>query len=424
MSFAAAYLEKVGIDPLIDRHAPDPDLSVVVAIPAYNEPGLLESLHSLRKCSAPRGAVEIIVALNSGKSAPQNVIAVNLLCEDEIRDFTLKHSDPKFRVLFTHRSGIPDRQAGAGFARKIAMDHALSRFNRLGNPEGIILSLDADTLCEPGYFSAVEEHFRTNPGSRACSIYFEHPLEGSEFPQEVYSGITQYELHLRYYIQGLRHAGHPHAYHTVGSAFGIRAAVYASQGGMNKRPAGEDFYFLQKIIPLGNYNDLNSTCMIPSPRPSTRVAFGTGPVVRKFLSGEIDTLESYNPQAFYDLKKFISGIPLLYLSKDSETEAMFRCWPESIRAFLGNEFFERLDEIRRNSAREKTFHTRFFRWFNMFRTLKYINFVHREFISRMPVLYAVVDFMNDTGSRIDKNTEARDVLRQLRSIQRQSSWPD
>ena len=90
MSFAGTYIEKVGIDPLIDRHAPDPDLSFVVAIPAYNEPGLLESLHTLRKCSAPRGAVEIIVALNSGKSAPDNVITRNLLCEDEIRDFAQK----------------------------------------------------------------------------------------------------------------------------------------------------------------------------------------------------------------------------------------------------------------------------------------------------------------------------------------------
>lgn len=423
MSFAGAYLEKAGLDPLIDRQAPSPDLTVVVAIPACNEPGLLQSLHALKKCSAPRGAVEIIVVLNSSESAQKEVITQNLFSENDIRGFTRDHSDEKFRILFTNRTGIRDKEAGAGLARKIAMDHALSRFNRLDKPEGIILSLDADTLCEPNYLSAVEEHFRSNPGSRACSIHFEHPLKGP-FPEEVYRGITQYELHLRYYIEGLRYAGHPHAYHTVGSAFGIKASVYASQGGMNKRPAGEDFYFLQKIIPLGNYHDLNSTCMIPSPRPSGRVAFGTGPVVRKFLSGEIDTLESYNPQAFYDLKIFLSGIPSLYSKNKTETGAMYGSWPESIRAYLGDEFFTRLEEIRKNSAREKTFRKRFFRWFNMFRTLKYINFIHREFYPRMPVQRAVADFLNSTRQETGPGTDARSLLIHLRKIQRESSWPD
>ncbi|MFC2115276.1 glycosyltransferase [Bacteroidota bacterium] len=424
MSFAGAYLEKVGLDPVIDRQTPSPDLTIVVAIPACNEPDLMKSLHALRKCSAPQGAVEIIVALNSSKSAPQEVITQNLISEDEIRSFSGEYSDPMFRVLFTHKREIREKLAGAGYARKIAMDHALSRFNRLGNPEGIILSLDADTICEPDYFSSVEEHFGSKPGIKACSIYFEHPLSGTEFPDRVYFGITLYELHLRYYIQGLRYAGHPHAFHTVGSAFGIRSGVYASQGGMNKRTAGEDFYFLQKIIPLGYYHDLNSTCLIPSPRPSTRVTFGTGPVIRKFLSGELNSLESYNPQAFYDLKEFLSCIPSLYSSNQSETRDIFLSWPESVRAFLGDDFFTRLSEIKENSAREKTFYTRFFRWFNMFRTLKYFNFVHREFYHRLPVQNAAADFLIESGTGINGDIEAGDLLLHLRIIQRESNWGD
>jgi len=352
------------------------------------------------------------------------VISRNLLSEEDIYSFSLKHSDPMFRVLVTNKSGIKDKHAGAGFARKLAMDHALSRFNRLGMPEGLILSLDADTLCEPGYLSSVEEHFSTNPMSRACSIYFEHPLEGTEFPEEVYRGITQYELHLRHYIQGLRFAGHPHAYHTIGSAFGIRAGVYASQGGMNKRSAGEDFYFLQKIIPLGNYHELNSTCIIPSPRPSRRVAFGTGPIIQKFLSGEIDIIDSYNPLTFYDLKKFLSIIPSLYARNRAETEALYRSLPESIQSYLDSDFFARLDEIRENSASEESFNKRFFRWFNMFRTLKYINYTQREFYPRLPVQSAVLDLLNETGSRISRDIDARELLQLVRNIQRESSWPD
>ena len=424
MSFAKAYLDKVSLDPQIDCQSPSPNLSFIVAIPACNEPDLLQTLYSLNNCLQPDGDVEIIIALNSSESASDEVIRQNLLTEGEIKDFYRDHSKHTFRVLFTNTSGIRERDAGAGFARKLAMDHALSRFNKLNKPDGIILSLDADTLCERSYLCAVEEHFRVNPGSRACSVYFEHPLEGPDYPETVYHGIIHYELHLRYYIEGLRFAGHPHAYHTVGSAFCVRAGVYASQGGMNKRTAGEDFYFLQKIIPLGNYHDLNSTCIIPSPRPSPRVAFGTGPVIRKFMSGKIKSLDSYNPLAFKDLKKFISSAPLLYSASTGKIREMYDSWPESIRLNLGEEFHTAVEEIRRNSAREDTFLKRFFRWFNMFRTLKYMNFAHREFYPRIPVQSAANDFLNTTLPDHSPPAGERDLLFCLRKIQRESSWPD
>jgi hypothetical protein len=424
MSFAGTYLERVSLDPQIDYQVPSPNLSFVVAIPACNEPDLIKTLHSLRNCQQPDGDVEIIIGLNSSESAGEDVIHQNLLTEKEISEFAQVHSDHRFRVLHTNRSGIREKDAGAGVARKLAMDHALSRFSKLNNPDGIIFSLDADTLVEPNYFRAVEEHFRDYPGCRACSLYFEHPLKGQDFTESVYRGIMHYELHLRYYIQGLRHAGHPHAYHTVGSAFCVKAGVYASQGGMNKRTAGEDFYFLQKIIPLGNYHDLNSTCIIPSPRPSPRVAFGTGPVISKFISGEIKSIDSYNPLAFNDLSEFISRVPSFYSGSKDEIRQIFDSLPETIRADLGKEFHSRVEEIKRNSAREETFRKRFFRWFNMFRTLKYINSAHRDFYPRIPVHIAVYDFMKKTSSDRVSTKEVRELLVQLRRIQRESNWPD
>src|SRR5213594_3575687 len=92
---------------------------------------------------------------------------------------------------------------------------------------------------------------------------------------KVAEAIAAYELHLRYYVRALRYAGFPYAHHTIGSCMAVRADVYKKQGGMNKRQAGEDFYFLQKIIPLGHFTDLTETKVIPSSRPSDRVPFGT-----------------------------------------------------------------------------------------------------------------------------------------------------
>ena len=422
MSFAKAYLEKVSLDPQIVGQLPSTNLSIVIAIPASNEPEILHTLTALRNCLPTQGDSEVIIALNSSESAPVEVVDQNLQTEKEIRQFIHTHQDQRFRILLTNKTGISAKKAGAGFARKIAMDHALSRFDQLKKPEGVIISLDADTLCEPDYLCTVEEHFYNNPASRACSVYFEHPIEGNEYPASVYSGITQYELHIRYYIEGLRYAGHPHAYHTVGSAFCLRAGVYTSQGGMNKRTAGEDFYFLQKIIPLGNYHELNTTCLIPSPRPSGRVAFGTGPVVRKFMTGEIDSLDSYNPRVFHDLRKFLSVIPHLYRGTEKNTLAIYESLPGSIQRNLGDEFFNKLKEIRDNSSREETFHKRFYHWFNMFRTLKYINFAHKESYPRINVQKAASGFLEKTMPPGMPGGDAKELLCRFRKIQRESRW--
>src|SRR5204862_3217619 len=117
-------------------------------------------------------------------------------------------------------------------------------------------------------------------------------------------------LHLRYYIQALRYAGFPHAHHTIGSCMAVRAGEYRQQGGMNKRKAGEDFYFLHKIIPLGGFGDLTGTTVYPSPRPSDRVPFGTGKAVRENLPGR--QIKTYPLDAFLDLKQMIARVPKMY----------------------------------------------------------------------------------------------------------------
>ncbi len=133
---------------------------------------------------------------------------------------------------------------------------------------------------------------------------FEHPLSGNEFPEEVYRFITLYELHLRYYFRGLAFSGFPYVFHTVGSAMGVKAFQYVKAGGMNRRQAGEDFYFIQKLVPSGGYFNLNSTTVYPSPRPSFRVPFGTGASIARQTELEDPDFLTYNLQAFREMKVF------------------------------------------------------------------------------------------------------------------------
>jgi hypothetical protein len=144
------------------------------------------------------------------------------------------------------------------------------------------------------------------------------------------------------------------------------------QGGMNRRKAGEDFYFLQKIIPLGNFRDLTDTTIIPSARPSERVPFGTGKAVQEYLEhGEVC---AYPLQAFLDLKVFFDDLPDAYRREDFLRGSWPGAWPESVRSFLDiQQFSEALREMRENTSTELAFRNRFFHWFNGFRVMKFVN---------------------------------------------------
>ncbi len=115
----------------------------------------------------------------------------------------------KLRLWPVRKTGLPGKYFGVGLARKIGMDEAVYRFNLLNNENGVIVALDADTLCAENYLVEIENHFNKFPGTEGCSIYFEHPLKGNDFDSKVYETICQYELSLRYYKQGLKWAGLP-----------------------------------------------------------------------------------------------------------------------------------------------------------------------------------------------------------------------
>lgn len=53
---------------------------------------------------------------------------------------------------------------------------------------------------------------------------------------------------------------------------------------MNRRRASEDFYFLQALMRGGRLTELGSTRVLPSPRVSQRVPFGTGRAIEAELN--------------------------------------------------------------------------------------------------------------------------------------------
>jgi hypothetical protein len=424
MGFADHYFSKqTGFSPYIDT-PPAPELKFILVIPAYCEPGLTDTLESLWNCSRPEGAVEVILVINSAEDDNPSVIDANRTIASATGEWIAKHSEAGFRFFIISSLNMPARDAGVGLARKTGMDEALYRFSQVNNTNGFIISLDADSLCDKNYFTAIERAIASGKMINGFCIYFEHPLSGSEFPDHVYRAIAAYELHLRYNNLFLRNAGFPHAYHTIGSCFGVKAEIYARQGGMNKRKAGEDFYFLHKIISLGNFIEINSTRVLPSPRPSDRVPFGTGMAVDRFIASNEAEMLTYSPEIFLNLKLFIKEIQSLYKANPETITSCINRMPESLKKFLTEcNAVQEITQINDNCRTFPAFFNRFFRWFDAFKIVKYLNYSSRDFHNKVPVNEAAREFLNTAGYECPPGAnEPFELLRVFRNIEKSAQY--
>jgi hypothetical protein len=417
------YLHKYGIRPALIDSFPEEDLGIVVVIPAHNEEDLHPTLSALYNCERPPCSVEIVVIINASENDSYDVLERNLMAYKQVQRWGSSSTEPGYRIYAYMENDMPAKHAGVGMARKIGMDEAVRRFHQIGNQNGIIACFDADSQCDPNYLTELYAHFRLHPNTPGCSIYFEHPTFGSEFEPRTYLGITYYELHLRYYNQMLRYTGFPHAFHTVGSSMAVRSSAYQKQGGMNKRQAGEDFYFLHKLIGLGNFTELNSTRILPSPRPSNRVPFGTGKAIGDYLKDPQKGLYTYNFKAFEYLKIFFKNLPEFFLAGATLVK-LGGVIPYVMIDFLNAYFFdERIEEIRKNSSGYSSFEKRFYRWFNAFMVLKFVHFVRDNAHPNVRVERAAIEYLayiNYPG--VHEIKSASDLLKVYRDLDAKPHW--
>ncbi len=418
MSFASFYFNRFSSLPnKLIKDTPADDLIIIITIPCYNEQDIFNSLDSLYRCERTNGKVEVIINVNYPVDNIEQTAWHNKLYH-EINQWASVHNN-EWLLFYAVLQPLPTKEAGVGLARKIIMDEALRRFDFLNKPNGIIVGFDADCRCEKNYLCAIEKHFTDYQNTTGCSICFEHPLSGNEFEKKIYEAIAQYELHLRYYIEGLRFAKYPYAFHTLGSCFAVTAHAYAKQGGMNKRKAAEDFYFLNKIMTLGNYNEINNTCVYPSPRMSKRVPFGTGASVAKYVLNNEESLLSYNPEVFKIIKDFLSRINDIYCHAYEDKRSFLSNEDECLIKFFEKENFnEVIDECLKNSKNLDTFKKRFFYWFNGLKILQFIHFAHEEYFNKVPVNISSANLLKMYYNIDTDYHNPVDILLKYREIQR------
>jgi len=362
---------------------PSNNLGLIIVIPCYDEPDVTASVLSISNCIPPKCKVEIIVSINAGESTPSEIKERNLGSYTSIIEMQSKI--PSWLNVFPIiNNDLPDKKAGVGLGRKIGMDEAVHRFTSLCKEDGIIVCFDADSKCDPSYLVEIEIHFSKSTASSA-SINYEHPIKGNEFPKTVYDSIIQYELHLRYFIRMQKMIKLPYAFHTVGSSMACTVSAYCAVGGMNQRKAGEDFYFIHKLVKFGKHSELNTTKVIPSPRISDRVPFGTGRAVGLMQAAENKIYQTYNPQSFLDLQELVNLLPEIYKLQEFGNQ-----FPQSVNLYLESINAEsELVRIIKNTSDYSSFYKMFWHWFDAFGLMKYLHFLRDSLYPDLPVLVAV-----------------------------------
>ncbi len=353
---------------------------IIIVIPCYNEPDVLQTLQSLYACQRGDFGVEIILLINSYTHTPEAILEINRNSYQEALEFAALNDTTDFRLDPLLKENLPGKN-GAGLPRKIGMDEAAARFYKAGNPEGIIVSLDADCTVEANYLTEIFHNFRKD---KLCSvtIEFHHPIAHLPEKDPLRQAMTEYENYLRYYRAALEYCGYPYAYYTIGSAFAVTADTYTRAGGMGKQQAGEDFYFLQKVFPIGRTKFIDTTRVYPAARLSDRVPFGTGPALAQLAEGDTIVKYTYCFESFQVLNCFFEKINSFFKSSSEEIKRAIEDLPVFFLNFLQqDDFLEKMKEINQYTASLPAYRKRFFNYFNAFKILKYLNYVHPAYFS-------------------------------------------
>lgn len=397
MGFASAWLAKNSLFPGLIAANPDDGTGIIVVIPSYGEGDITATLESLARCKKPECRCEVIVVINAPAGAPAELKEENKRTISIIKAW--RSSNNSFYRLFYCDMGISTIPGwGVGFARKTGMDEAVRRFDQLNNPEGIIASLDADCLVDENYFTALFDKFICDGDKNSCTINLVNERDDEKLPGEIKAAALQYELYRRYMFFGFRYAEYPWCFNVSGAAMAFKAGVYVKTGGMNKREAGEDFWFMRKLLPTGGFFHNNRTTIYHSARVSGRVPFGTGRSVDEMITSPESVQTPASPDLFDDLKLLWSGSALLYKSDAVQVNNFYNDFHYKLKAFITPEkYAETVKEISDNTASPVSFTKRYFVCFDLLFAIRYLNFATKNYPIKTDIVMACGELARKAG---------------------------
>lgn len=362
------YLKKRGITgPWKIEPRPQSKFELCVVIPAYGESELLPLTLASLNTNDPsilKNTITLVVVNNSNQ-APAEIKVDNQLTIEALKaakyHFTLGIIDAASPSL-----ELSQKHAGVGLARKIGLDMAL---HHLKKSSCLLFSTDADSLLDKNYLKTTQ-HFFNKKNIQAAVTGFKHQ---SNSDSELTQAIKSYELFLKSTAQKMKSAGSPYGYVAMGSTIVCTANSYAAVGGMPRKKATEDFYFLQELSKFCGVYSFPEILVYPSSRPANRVYLGTGFRMQQAQNGfDINSLH-YSDEAYRKLSV------VLKISKSAKTLSLNKLFEKldvvnsGIVDFLKDEGIEAIwGKIQVNAPTKKHFWEQFNRWFDGLKTIRFL----------------------------------------------------
>lgn len=286
---------------------------IYVALPVMDEMERLPLLMSAIMAQTIQH-YRLVVCVNQPDSWWDDPVYHHVCTENQL---TIKYlqsfGDKRIEILdrSSRGKGWPPKGQGIGYARKYLMDYISAK----ASESDIIISMDADTVFDRGYFFSIAENLRVNPAASAISVPYYHRLS---YNSALDRALLRYEIYMRAYAINMWRIRSPYCFTALGSAIALPVGVYKAAGGMTPKMSGEDFYFLQKIVKTGRLLHWNGEIVYPAARLSDRVFFGTGPALIKGIEGDWSSYPVYNQQLFDLVAETYKAFYVLY-AKETAT---------------------------------------------------------------------------------------------------------
>jgi cellulose synthase/poly-beta-1,6-N-acetylglucosamine synthase-like glycosyltransferase len=339
----------------------------IIVIPALKEgENILPTLQSISSQNIElQKQLLVVFVINNSKNANNEIKLDNQKTEILLKKF---NSIYEIGIIDAYSNyPLPSKHAGVGLARKIGFDLVLP----FTSNNTVLCSLDADTTISPDYLTILDSYFSKQKVD--CLVLgIKHQFSKNQGEEKA---IREYEEFLYSTADKLKKVNSPYGFVTMGSAMVFSPECYMKAGGISKKKATEDFYFLQEVVKTSSVKSIPEILVHPSSRVSNRVYLGTGFRMGQAQNGEKLTNLKYDDESYNILKKWISlGEKSFQVSIQNilvKTEIIDSRLP----LFLTQNNLEKIwDGLNSSSSNKNNFKGQFHRWFDGLKTYRFLKY--------------------------------------------------
>jgi hypothetical protein len=344
--------------------------SFFIIIPIYNEKDyLFDTLDTIKNQSIGLLSQTLtILVINNSNKCSKDIIQNNYKTHQKINRNKYNF---EYIVLdyYSRENALHEKNFGVGLARKIGMDFALN----YAHNNSLLFCLDADTLISKNYLKIIVQYYQKY-NFQVSTVNFKH--QESQDPI-INKGIRIYEDGLKSMANKIEYCKSPYGYVSMGSTIVCNAISYIAVGGMPKKKATEDFYFLQSLAKYTSIFQIKEILVFPSSRNEERVYLGTGHRMKEYyLNNSFKSL--FFPDESYEIiKKIIYFFENQYNQPyESLNKELNKHFSNNICNFLYQHNIKNIwDKINSNAKTKNQFITFFHQWFDGLKIIKMLKYL-------------------------------------------------